>query len=368
MIAAALIGGAALAAAGLFKFSRAQNQFTVVTGTALRLESQLITGLQDGENYRGDMSKVMRDNKKPEGLAILSPEKIAIARVGSTLTLDVNGRPCVGPACAITSKFDIKCFVGICRAAYQIEMNPAVLKTSVAPLGAPSWPPTPADYTQLIGYDLYRDGEESAKCQAGELFVAGLNRGNGAVDCVRAPSRKLASNQIAKSVAFDTTTGALEFNTQNIRPLVCPAKYVAQSVRPSSLEKTPEGTCVYRYRKELPWMEPWPTGATSVSGNFCPKEDYEAVPTGACTVRITKTTPGLCYKKCTNDGGTSSYECNYNVDPDTSHRIVQNVSGPNVSCQMIRTGTQKCGANFEAEVLWSGTCRITVPETLPGGG
>lgn len=370
LIAAGIIGGAAVGAGALMKFGKAQSSFSAATGAAFRVESHLISALQAPDTYKGSVGESLRRNESPTGLGIRMqyPDGSVASSftVGADTKIGFDGKPCVKD-CPLTTRLEFKCIAGICRAAYQVEFDQAVVKSAIPPLGANKWPPQANDYTQAISFELFRRLDENSKCAPGELFVSGLDRSTGAVQCVRTTSRRLPASQIAKAVEYSAATGALEFRVQDLRSMVCPEKYVAQRVRPGSMETSPEGTCVYRYKKQLPWMAPWPTGAASVSGRFCPAQDYEAIGTGSCTVQVTSSTNGYCPATCTDAQG-ASYDCSYSVAPTIAYDIQQSVSGPNVSCSFTKTGSQQCGASWEGQVVWGGNCRITVPETQAGGG
>lgn len=370
LIAVGLVASAAVAGAAIVKYMRIESEFSRTTGTALAVESFLLTALQRVESYSPAHLDKLRAGQSPDGLRFeleRNGEKSLVAQVGTRLDLTADGNLCTSPPCALHTDVRFKCTGSVCRAAYRIDIDQEVTKISLPPLGAEKWPPREEDYTQLINFEIYRRVEAGADCAPGELFVGGMNRASGAVLCVRSTARRLAGNEIAKGVKYSAATQSLELKGQALKTGVCPPKYVAQSVRPTSLDSTPDGTCVYRSKKEVPWMKPWPANAESVSGRFCPEIDYEAVGDGNCEVVVVSSNHGTCAKTCQDAKGIA-YDCSYTVPPDTSHTLQQNVSGPNVSCSYVKTGTQQCGASWIGAVRWTGICRLTAPETTAMGG
>lgn len=370
LIAAGLIAAAAVTVGVIVKFMRSQTVFSRATGSGLAVESFLLAALQHSETYAGSAADSLAAGQTPTGLKFEMDHngaKYVVAIVGGRVELNEDGAPCTSAPCALTTRIDILCASALCRAAYRVEFNPAVLQAAVPALGAAAWPAKPEDFTQLIGFDLYRRLGVKLLCDPAELFVTGLNKTTGEVTCVRPTTRQLAGNEIAKGMTYAVGTSSLEYKTLALKTGKCPARYVAQAVSPPSLEDSPAGTCVYRYKKEVPWMKPWPTASESVSQRFCPSQDYDAAGTGSCTGRVVSTTPGVCPRTC-QDAQGQSYDCSYTVLPDTSFTIQQSVSGPNVTCTLTHTGTQQCGASWVGAVDWSGTCKLKVAETLPMGG
>jgi hypothetical protein len=370
LIAAALIALAAVSSGTIIKFLRSETLFTRTTGSAIAVETYLLTALQAPETYAGVAATSLAQGQPPAALNLVMNQNgvnALVAAMGTATKLTDDGTPCALQPCALSTHIDISCANTICRAAYRIEFNAAVLKMPLPALGASAWPPKLADYSQIISPELYRRQGAKLKCSPPDLFVTGENKSTGEVTCVHSTTRKLASNEIPKGLAFSVGTGSLEFKTVALKKGVCPAKYVAQSVLPASLETTPAGTCVYRYKKQVPWMKPWPASSESVSQRFCPAHDYNANGAGSCVGRIVSQSNGTCPKTCTDAQG-KSYDCSYTVPPDTSFSIQQSVSGPNVSCALVHTGTQQCGASWVGAVSWSGTCDLTVPETVSMGG
>lgn len=370
MLAVGLITVGALGVGSIGKMMRNQSSFSQVMSTALGIESRIVQALQSRELYDGDSVRKLASGEGLPG-KVISVEReggsLPVAVVGGELLMNAAGGACTGAECALKTHLDISCATGICRAAYRIEFLPRPGTTPPSPFGAAQWPPRPEDFNQVISYDLYRRQNGNSKCAAGEMFVSGINRGDGSVSCVRPASRRLATNEIAKGVEYSAAGNTLEFKYATLKQANCPSRYVMQDLDPASLESSPSGLCVYRYKKELPWMQAWPSGAQGVSGAFCPMEDYEAVGNGACTMSIVTTTNGHCPATCTNADG-STYDCSTYPAPDTAHRIEQSISGPNVSCRLIQTGTQQCGASWQGQVNWSGVCRITVPENQSAAG
>lgn len=369
LLAAGLVALAAVGGAAIVRFMRTESEFSRTTGTALAVESYLLAALQKAESYSPAALDQLRAGQSPDGLRFeleRNGVKSAVAQVGSRLDLNADGAACSAAPCALHTELRFQCTGAVCRAAYRVDIDQAVTKVSLPPLGAAQWPPRPEDFTQLVNFEIYRRADTGADCAPGDLFVGGMNRTSGAVLCVHPTTRRLAPNEIAKGVTYGAGTQSLELKALALKAGKCPAKYAAQRVRPSSLESSPEGTCVYRYKKEVPWMKPWPTGSESVSGRFCPASDYEAVGDGTCTVSVVSKTPGNCPKTCTDASG-HAYDCSYTVEPDTSHSVSQSVSGPNVTCSLVKTGTQQCGASWVGAVQWQGRCKLTLPETTAMG-
>jgi len=370
LLAGLLLGGAALGASAIVKFMRSQSEFSHVTGTAIAIESAIVSSLQRPEVYSDAAAEAMRRGESPASLELKMQKDgapLVVASVSNDRSFNEQGAPCVGNDCAVKVQLALACEISLCRAAYRIEFNATKIKPALPALGASVWPPLPADFTQVINFDLYRRQDSRTNCADTDLFVAGMSRDSGAVNCVRPMTRTIGATEIAKTLRYRADTNSMEFDTVSLKKGQCPPKYVAQQLSPRSFETSPAGTCVYRYQKELPWMQTWPAAAENVSGRFCPNVDYEAVGSGSCSMRIVSQTNGYCPATCTDEKG-NSYDCSYSVPPDTSHTIQQSVSGPNVSCALLKTGTQRCGASWTGAVQWSGVCKITVPETLPMGG
>ncbi|RZA02956.1 MAG: hypothetical protein EOP11_16380 [Proteobacteria bacterium] len=391
----AIMGAAfiALAAGGtgaIVKYMRKEAGFANVNAASISIESSILLALQNPELYTKETTAFMRAGGENvvKNVKIMG-EKGPVAEVGGTVTLDASGAACVPTPtapCAMTTHVRIDCASGGCKAAYQIEFSPppgnrevasntdkSQVRATLPPLGSAHWPPVVGsnDFAIVLGYDLFRREDGKNICGPGELFVSGLDKNSGNVSCVLPSQRALASNQIGESMVYDTTTHSLEFVPRTLQKLHCPAKYVLRTMDPSSLDqgRNAQGTCVYRYKKEVNWMEQWPSGQASVSGPFCPQEDYGVVPNGNCTMNVISQTNGLCPRTCCDDKGNCS-DCSYTVPPNISYRLDQNYDarGPNVSCSLVKTGSQQCGASWEGEVQWSGKCKIYVPEHQPASG
>jgi hypothetical protein len=370
LIAAALIALAAVSAGAIVKFLRSESVFTRATGAAISVETALLAALQAPETYAGAAASSLAQGQAPAALNFTLNQNgstTVVAALGAGTNLTDDGAPCPSQTCAIRTYIDIACANTICRAAYRVEFNPAVLKLSLPALGASTWPPKPEDYTQIISPELYRRLGAKLKCSPPDLFVTGENKASGEVYCVHATTHQLASNEIPKGMAYSVATESLEFTMQNLKKGVCPTLYVAQNLSPPSLETNPSGTCVYRYKKQVPWMKPWPESSESVSQRFCPSQDYIANGAGSCAGRVVSQTNGTCPQTCTDAHG-NPYNCSYTVPPDTSFTIQQSVSGPNATCTLTHTGTQRCGAGWVGAVSWSGTCDLVVAETKSMGG
>ena len=369
LLAATVIAVVAVSAGAIVKFSRTQSAFSRTTSSALAVESYLLSAIQRSETY-ASVADQMAQGTPPATLQFMMDHNgtpTLAASVAGPVKLTEDGTPCAAAPCAITTHVAYTCQAALCRAAYRVEFDPTIVKTQLPALGATSWPPQAADYTQIVSPDIYRRQGVRLKCDGGDLFVTGMNRSTGEVICVHPTTRQIAANEIGKSMTYDAGTRSLEVKTLPLHKGVCPPKYVGQSFAPTSLESSPVGTCVYRYKKEVPWMKAWPASSESVSDRFCPVEDYEAVGDGACVVRIVSQTPGRCPQTCSDADG-HSYDCSYTVAPDTSYTVSQSVSGPNASCSLTKTGTQHCGSSWVGAVSWSGKCKLTLPETQPMGG
>ncbi|RYZ95130.1 MAG: hypothetical protein EOP11_25415, partial [Proteobacteria bacterium] len=341
MIASSVLGGAALMAGSIMKLGKKEADFSTVTGTVLAVESQLILGLRSATTYDSSATASLRAGGSINGVSInmqKNSASVRIASIGSAVTLDRKGDTCTGAPCAITTNVDVRCVSGTCRAAYQILVNAAVAGTPIPPIGSAVWPPIyPRDYDTVISYDIYKRQDADNVCPAGELFVSGMNRHTGKVTCVRRSTRTLASNQIAKKVEYDSSTRAMEFVGQNLVSATCPAKYRLRAASPGSWESSAGGSeCIYRYKKSVPWMTAWPGGSASVTGQFCPSQDYRAANGAGCRAVVVSRQNGKCPLACANPDG-STYDCSETKTPDESNlQAIGSMSGPNVTCTISK--------------------------------
>jgi hypothetical protein len=273
------------------------------------------------------------------------------------------------------------CSTGLCKVAYRIEFDPAKNGGTALPaLGASTWPPSPADYSTVISYDLYRRQDAQNTCLPNELFVTAMNKASGSVTCVRPATRTLASSQLGKTMEYDIINESIEFRPKQMAGAACPTNYVLQQVNPASLEynddgtaPVPQGRCVYRYKSDLPWMETWPAGKDYVEGNMCPNADYDAVPNGACAWSVIPGSDqnGWHQQICGDGGGTPFYDCSAEVPVQHNAHVVYNTAGHRVRCELIYDGGMAgqggYGASWRGQVSWGGRCVIkpTVPQTLP---
>jgi hypothetical protein len=387
VLAAAFVGLAAAASGSIVKMMRKESIFANVNSSSLSVESSILLALQSPDTYSPATAALMR--KGGEDLVKdveIRDENGVVAKIGGTVHLDGAGKACTPSSdkpCAMKTNLRIDCVAGgSCKAAYQIAFDPSYGRkpaqdgsadSGLPPLGSEQWPPRPgtSDFSNVISYDLFRRVDGKNICAPNELFVSGMDKSNGNVDCVLPSQLELQKNQIGQTVEYNSATHSVEIVPRTLAKLTCPNKYVLRIMDPSSLDetRTPQGTCVYRYKKEVPWMEEWPRGQTSVSGPFCPQEDYGVVPNGECTVNVTSRTDGVCPRTCCDGEGNCS-DCSYTVPPNISYSVSQHFDarGPNVSCSFQKTGTQQCGASWEGEVVWSGRCKIYVPEHEAAGG
>ena len=387
VIAAAFVAIAAGATGTIVKLMRKESLFVNVNSSSLSVESTILLALQSPDTYSPASAALMRTGGKDVLKNIeIKDENGVVARIGGSVTLDGAGRACTPSSdkpCAMATHLRVDCSGAVCKAAYQIEFDPSYGRKpsqedangngNLPPLGSAQWPPREgsSDFSTIISYDLFRREDGKNICTPNELFVSGMDKSNGNVECVLPAQSELAKNQIGQTVEYNSATQSIEIVPRTLAKLTCPNKYVLRIMDPSSLDetRTPQGTCVYRYKKEVPWMEEWPRGQQSVSGPFCPQEDYGVVPNGECTVNVTSRTDGVCPRTCCDSEGNCS-DCSYTVPPNISYSVSQNYDarGPNVSCSFQKTGTQQCGASWEGEVVWSGRCKIYVPEHQTAGG
>lgn len=387
VIAAAFVALAAGASGTIVKLMRKESIFANVNSSSLSVESTILLALQSPDTYPPATAALMRAGGKDVVKNFqIKDENGVVAIIGGSVSLDGAGKACTASAdqsCAMTTKVRIDCAAGaVCKAAYQIVFDPSYGRkpaqaesnsNTLPPLGAPEWPPREgtSDFSTVISYDLFRREEGKNTCLPNELFVSGMDKANGNVNCVLPSQLQLEKNQIGQTVEYNSSTRSIEIVPRTLAKLTCPNKYVLRIMDPTSLDETrsPQGLCVYRYKKEVPWMEEWPRGQTSVSGPFCPQEDFGVVPNGECTVNVTSRTDGVCPRTCCDGEGNCS-DCSYTVPPNISYTVSQNFDarGPNVNCSFQKTGTQQCGASWEGEVVWGGRCKIYVPEHEPAGG
>jgi len=377
VIAAGVVGMAAAGTAGIVKLMHKESTFSNTNAASLSIESTILLALQSPDTYPPEIARFMRGGGEDIVKNVeIRDDRGVIARIGGTVNLDSSGRACSPKAdkpCAMTTSVRIDCGRGaVCRAAYQIAFpKPAAFdsdrkpsdvsaNSAMAPLGSAVWPPRPntSDFSTILSYDLFRREEGKNTCAPNELFVSGVDKSNGNVSCVLPSQAEIEKNQIGQTMEYNSVTRSLEVVPRTLGRASCPKDYVLQSLDPSSLDegRSPQGICVYRYKKELPWMETWPRGQASVSGPVCPQKDYAVVPNGTCKVNVTARHVGT--------------GCRYPASPRITYKLSQQYdsNGPNVSCSFVKTGRQNCGADWDGEVVWSGSCKLTVPETVPATG
>ncbi|RZA05642.1 MAG: hypothetical protein EOP11_12355 [Proteobacteria bacterium] len=378
IMAAGLLGAAAVGGGSIVKLMRQGSSLSNSSGTAIAFESQIMFSLQNKETFTPAIAESLRKGGAgaAEALPIRDNAGLVVADASRRLTFDERGRACSPTAanpCALATQLAISCATGACRAAYQIEFIPGPAGTlPMAPIGARAWPPAEEDFSLVIGYDLYRRTDTVTSCLPDELFVTSLDRTSGSVICVKPANRKLGANEIGKTVEYDIVTNSIELTRQPLKKISCPQDYVMMSLDPRSLEGTGSGTCVYRYKRSVPWMETWPSGMEYVSGPMCPQQNYAVDPAGACvgTPIPGSAVKGYCPKVC-QDGTGLWYDCSYEVDPVLTSAVTQSISGPNVTCEFVYPSQPKCddgrpsGASFRGQVAWGGTCRLTAPLTVP---
>ncbi|RZA07479.1 MAG: hypothetical protein EOP11_07590 [Proteobacteria bacterium] len=402
MIAAGLLSGTAVVGGGVMKLMKKDASYTSVMSSAIAAESAIMQALQNPSTYAnpahtasmraGGGNRLAGVNIYGErGIGSLT-QGVVLATLGSTVRLNRDGTPCSpgesnplsSSFCAITTNVDIFCSnpPGVtCRAAYQVQVNAAANgNTPVPPFGAPSWdtnayPPTPlGNYITLISYDLYRREGAKTACFTDELFITGIDKSNGNITCSRPTNNILPDNRIPTTVTYSGAPDhEMRLDSRPMETAVCQdPKYALQQISALDLDTGGgvPGSCIYRYKPDIPWMEPWPAGRDSVEMNVCPDADYTIVPSGRCTMNVLAQQNGYEPRICQDETGTYE-DCSVHPAPviteGVTYRIDQDPPqgatkpGSRVTCTLVQIGTQPPGASWTGEVQWGGRCVFNRP-------
>jgi hypothetical protein len=393
LLAAGLLSGTAVVGGGVMKLMRKDQAYTTAMSTAIAAESAIMHALQSPATYANPAhNQAMRDGGtnlfSGTGIAIngergLIGQGATLARIGNTVLLTRMGTACNGSQsnpikedfCAVATNVRIDCEAGgLCKAAYQVAINPAANDgVQVPPLGSQNWPPSASDFKTVISYDLYRRPGASLACASGELFVSAIDKSNGSVTCAKPALATLQPNQVPDGVVYNSLSNSLELRSRDLGQAACAdSRYVLQTVDPRTLDQgaSVNGTCVYRFKNDIPWMDPWPTGKDEVTMNVCPSADYDIVPDGTCQMDVIERTQGWCVKSC-QDGNGFWYDCSEPIDPVINYHIEQDPApgnrknGPQVMCRLVQDGAQPCQASWKGQVRWSGRCQLNQPRYVP---
>lgn len=399
LIAGGLLSGTAVVGGGVMKLMRQDATYSSVMSTAIAAESAISQALQNPGTYANPAhTAAMRAGgvNLLGGVAITGERGIlgagvTLARIGGAVQLNRDGLPCSSGQtnpndasfCAVTTNVQINC-TGTspnttCRAAYQVAVNTAAnAGVSVPPFGAAAWPPAAADFSTLIGYDLFRRAGAKTVCAPTELFVTGMDKANGTITCASPSDISLPVNGIPNVVSRGGAPGyRMQFGSRQADIASCgDSKYALQQVDPRNLDEGSgvSGSCIYRYQPNIAWMDTWPSGRDAVEMNVCPDADYTITPSGRCTMNVISQTNGYEPKIC-QDGVGAYYDCSeepapiiqegvtYRIDQDPPVGATKN--GARVSCTLVQFGNQPFGASWRGEVQWSGRCVLNRPQRIP---
>lgn len=399
LIAGGLLSGTAVVGGGVVKLMRKSATYSTVISSAVAVESAIMQALQNPNTYAAADTAAMRgggnnllSSVRINGQRGLLGTDVEIARFNTPTRLTRDGLPCVAAEgnpnsanfCAITTNVAMNCTgtppSTVCRAAYQVTIDARANEgTAVPPFGAASWPPNyPSDFTSVISYDLYRRPGAKTTCDSGELFVTGMDKANGNVTCARPTDATLPTEGIPDQVYY---TGApqhmLALRSRAMSIASCrDPRYALQQVEPFNLDQGGgnPGTCIYRYQRDIPWMDSWPSQRDSVEMNVCPDSDYRITPNGRCTMNVISQQNGYEAKICQDQAGYN-YDCSetpapiiaegvtYRIDQDPP--IGQTKVGSRVTCTLVQFGSQPFGASWRGEVQWSGRCVLDRPQRIP---
>lgn len=362
----------------------------------LALESSIASAIADSSSYTESQRELLRAGQVPSDLQLNvqlpnSPSGTFSAQRGQVVFLNTSLSSCGeldGVDCIYSFQFEVKnknellpslpVTFGV---AYQIQMQ----VENALPLSVGSEAPFDdiSDYELEIPPSVYRVRDENG-CADDELFVVGLNRLTGSVNCIKRPTNSCATNEVMTGYIVGTNPSLqlqLQVRCQPIQAQVtCPSKYSLQSISLSGYVLS--GQCTYAGNEEDSYGSDIVTtsvGQATISA--CP-EDYSVSTASLCeVVRLSNTTANCMYNRYppvfaawTSAGGPwangaqlCSQRRRVTHDPVPTVHMVEDLStgvraistraGRNMNCQ-LEVPLAVCGASYSGRVSYFPQCSL----------
>lgn len=365
----------------------------------LALESSIASALSDSSSYSEAQRASFRAGTVPADLRMNlqlpnSPTGTLSVQRGQLIYLDTQLQACAGfdEECIYSFEFEVRnknelepllpVTFGV---AYRIEMR----SEDSLPLAVGADRPFDAveDFELEIPPAVYRIRDQNG-CADDELFVIGLNRASGAVQCIKRPTNSCAANEVVTGYRVGTTADLrlqLQLECQAVTANVtCPAKYSLQSISMSGY--TLNGQCIYAGTEDGDF------GSNIISGNVgqanmlaCP-EDYSVDSSSTCSIQqLSNVTADCMYNRhppvqgAIENGGPwddpdipGTQLCPRRAfvthNPVPTLHMVENLStgvtllpvtrsGRNISCQ-ISVPQAVCGATYSGRITYQPQCDL----------
>ncbi|MDX9731592.1 MAG: hypothetical protein RBT63_07460 [Bdellovibrionales bacterium] len=327
----------------------------LVTG-AIIIESQILSTVSDPtfmSLHREALSSATNSGRI-ENLEI-TYAGVVIAKVGQTIQLDRNARPCASPNCQLEVLIDTLC-TGTgpdrqCFAAYRISSIDTDIPMSA--FGSPEASLRPEDFRTPIAFDRYLRSETSA-CPPGH-FMTGLVRTTGEAICSPMAASGCASNEIFQG--YEVRPDGVSPICMADRSASCPYPYVLTN----AVLGDGASSCVFVTVNSGPMANPWVV-AESASVKACPHAYYDTVPNGSCTVVDIVSVDGVCGTTCTTNAEGVEV-CVPNTVAPPPPTTISSVNNGVLNCQVVPS-VGPCGGHATGKAFWGATCVLKVPPTI----
>lgn len=348
-----------------------------VEGFLIERETNLISVLQSAEVLE-DLDDSMAGGQVPDGYEfkmLVGTSSGTVNRLiavhKTPLWVNFKHEKCDTPGqneCLFRIELDVRCTrvhaTNECFAAYRIRAHDSgfILGTHHLETFKPS------DYTTPLPFEVRGKMVESACDPARHIFMSGLNKYTGKVNCVRRPRNPCGPNQIALGYQIpDDPAQPPLMICRDLYTLKCPKYYAMMTVNPFSLHPdspAPIGKCVFAGLPKVPFKNP-PAPAEEVTGDFCPAP-YSTVATCGLVDIVAKS--GLCPSTCcSGDSCTPCLEMMAPIPGSSSF----SVTGQTATCKVVYAAQPCAAVTWKAKAKLTGDCQSHLPEVIParkGGG